>query len=199
MPMTRKYLIGWILGSLLVLVCSGLVSADRLLGSREAREALAKLTGTAYPTKQIRIRKVIPGFSSTDAIVEAEIEATFKFTRTQGQWQPTEIRIGDQQWQSLPELTAALAKAQRDHTEADLNLLATSLELYRAKQGGYVAATDVVQLTNVLAPEYLPRLVRRDGWNRQLMYQGTSNSFRLQSVGPDGKANTQDDVVIARP
>ncbi len=183
--------------AMLALAFAGGVSADRMLGGREAREAIAALTGAKYPTNLIHIRSVSPGIVPTEAIVEAQLDATFHFTKVNGRWVPKEVRIGDQQWESLDELKQALDQSRRTRTDAALRELAEGLERYRAKRGGYVVAGDIVGLTDALMPEFVTRLVRRDGWNRELQYQGTAERFRLASLGPDGKPNTTDDIIVA--
>lgn len=174
------------------------VSASNPLGGGTARDVLARLTGN-YPPKQIHVRRIYSGLTANEALVEAEIDATFKFSRENGQWRATEVRLGDQQWQSLDALTNALAQARRERTEADLHILAAGLERYRAKFGGYVVAPDIAKLTDRLAPDFVTSIIRRDGWNRPLIYSGTSASYRLQSFGPDGKSGTPDDITLSVP
>jgi hypothetical protein len=79
--------------------------AERTLGSREAQSSIITLFGGKYPKNQVRVKRVIPGFSSRDAVVEAEIDATFKFTRTErGDWKPTEVRLGDRDWRRIEDI-----------------------------------------------------------------------------------------------
>ncbi|MBX7222745.1 MAG: type II secretion system protein GspG [Blastocatellia bacterium] len=182
---------------LVVTAFVGGVSAERSLGTREARSVLAKLTGTNYPEKQIHIRRILPGFVPSEAIVEADIETVIKFKRVNGDWQADEIRLGDQKWEPLQDVTQAFLRVRQERTRADLHALAAGLKAYREKNGGYVETTDIVKLTDALVPNYCVKVIRLDGWNHSLFYDGHRNSFRLASFGPDGKPNTEDDIKLS--
>ncbi|HYY43328.1 MAG TPA: type II secretion system protein GspG, partial [Pyrinomonadaceae bacterium] len=49
-------------------------------------------------------------------------------------------------------------------------------------------------LVDQLNPRYTAAIIRLDPWHRPYEYTGTTDSFTLRSLGPDGKANTADDV-----
>ena len=40
------------------------------------------------------------------------------------------------------------------------------------------------------------RIIRIDPWHQPYEYKGTRNGFTLRSVGPDGKSNTADDIIL---
>lgn len=71
--------------------------------SKDAQSAIIQLFGGKYPKNQVHVRRVIPGFSSSDAIVEAQIDATFNLKQTPEGWKVTEIRIGDRDWRKVEE------------------------------------------------------------------------------------------------
>ncbi|MCS7078527.1 MAG: hypothetical protein NZ585_00550 [Chloracidobacterium sp.] len=87
------------------------LAAGQSLSARTAQQALQRALGGRYDRSYIRIRRILPGFSPSDAIVEAQIEATFKFTRTAQGWQATEVRLADRDWRRLDALTRALTDA----------------------------------------------------------------------------------------
>ncbi|OYT72785.1 MAG: hypothetical protein CFK52_04010 [Chloracidobacterium sp. CP2_5A] len=88
------------------------VAAGQSLSARTAQRAIQQALGGRYDRRQIRIRRVLPGFSPSDAIVEAQIEATFKLARSgQEGWQATEVRLADRDWRKLDALTRQLAEA----------------------------------------------------------------------------------------
>lgn len=90
------------------------LAAGQSLSARTAQRALQEAFGGRYDRDRIRIRRVLPGFSPSDAVVEARIEATFKFTRTAQGWRATEVRLADRDWRKLDALTRALADAPAD-------------------------------------------------------------------------------------
>ncbi len=99
-------------GSGLAAAFAGGLAAGRQLSAREAQQALQRALGGRYERDRIRIRRVLPGFSSGDAIVEAHVEATFKMTRTARGWEATEVRIADRDWRPLAALTRELRQSQ---------------------------------------------------------------------------------------
>jgi len=42
-------------------------------------------------------------------------------------------------------------------------------------------------------------VIRIDPWHQPYEYEGTRTSYVLRSNGPDGNANTADDIVVAAP
>ena len=39
-------------------------------------------------------------------------------------------------------------------------------------------------------------IIRLDAWSHEFEYKGTSASYRLASMGPDGKPGTGDEIVF---
>ncbi len=97
-------------GSSLAAAFAAGLAAGRQLSAREAQQALQRALGGRYERDRIRIRRVLPGFSPSDAIVEAQVEATFKMTRTAQGWEATEVRIADRDWRPLAPLTRELSQ-----------------------------------------------------------------------------------------
>jgi hypothetical protein len=54
-------------------------------------------------------------------------------------------------------------------------------------------------LIDHLSPRYLARVIRVDPWHRPYQYEGQPDRYSLRSLGPDGKPNTQDDIVVSGP
>jgi hypothetical protein len=88
------------------------LAAGQQLSARAAQQAVQRALGGRYERDRIRIRRVLPGFSSGDAIVEAQVDATFKMTRTARGWEATEVRIADRDWRPLAPLTRELSQSQ---------------------------------------------------------------------------------------
>ena len=51
-------------------------------------------------------------------------------------------------------------------------------------------------LMDHLSPAYLGSIIRLDAWSQELSYKGTATAYRLASLGPDGKAGTDDDIIL---
>ena len=171
-----------------------LVAFARALGAREAREKIAQALGFDKPDN-VHIKNISRGMGS-DAIVEAQFDAAFRFTADkEGKWQAVEVRTGDRNWESIELIKTALRKEKALRTGADLRTLATALEAYRRDSGGYVSADNSSALIDHLAPRYLNSIIRLDAWSRELGYKGSAAAYRLVSLGPDGKPGTDDDIV----
>src|SRR5438132_13829194 len=79
---------------------------------------------------------------------------------------------------------------------AKLESIATALESYRREHGSYLESKSEAALVDHLNPRYLPRIIRLDPWHQPYEYEGSRTNFVLRSAGPDGKANTSDDVTV---
>lgn len=89
------------------LILAGTFGAGAAVGgglkSGDAQAAIIKLFGGKYPKNHVHVRRVVPGFAASDAIVEAQIDATFNLKQTPDGWKVTEIRIGDRDWRKIEE------------------------------------------------------------------------------------------------
>jgi hypothetical protein len=173
----------------------GVAAFARELGAREAREKIAQALGFDK-SDNVHIKNISRGMGG-EAIVEAQFDAAFRFTADkEGKWQAVDVRAGDRKWESIELIQTALRKEKALRTGAELRAIATALEAYRRDKGSYVQAETGSALIDHLAPSYLSSIVRLDAWSRELNYRGSANSYRLSSLGPDGKADTDDDIVF---
>jgi hypothetical protein len=77
--------------------------------------------------------------------------------------------------------------------------LADGVEKYRNQMGSLPTANDIGALTDTLHPRYMKDLVREDGWGHSILYEvmGTT-TFKLTSLGADGRPGTADDIVFEK-
>lgn len=178
----------------LILSLIGVAAIARELGAREAREIIARSLGLDK-ADNVHIKNI--SRTGSDAIVEAQFEAAFRFTSDKdGKWQAVEVRTGDRTWESIELIRTAIQKEKTLRTSADLRTLATALEAFRRDNGSYVEAGNCSALIDNLTPKYLPSVIRLDAWSREFDYKGESASYRLASLGADGKPGTGDDIVF---
>lgn len=178
----------------LILSLIGVVAIARDLGAREARTKVAQALGLDKPDN-VHIKSI--SRAGSDAIVEAQFDAAFRFTSDKdGKWQAVEVRTGDRKWESIELIQTAIQKEKALRTSADLRTVATALESYRRENGSYVNADTCSALIDHLSPRYLVSVVRLDAWSREFDYKGASGAYRLVSLGPDGKPGTGDDIVF---
>jgi hypothetical protein len=173
----------------------GVAAFARELGAREAREKIAQALGFDK-SDNVHIKNISHGMGD-EAIVEAQFDAAFRFTADkEGKWQAVDVRAGDRKWESIELIQTALRKEKALRTGAELRTIATALEAYRRDKGSYVQAETGSALIDHLAPSYLSSIIRLDAWSRELIYKGSATSYRLSSFGPDGKPDTDDDIVF---
>jgi hypothetical protein len=178
----------------LALSLIGIVAYARELGAREAREKIAQALGFDK-SDNVHVKNI--SRSGSDAIVEAQFEVAFRFTTDkEGKWQAVELRAGDRRWESIELIQTGIRKEKALRTTADLRTVATALEAYHRDAGSYVQADTGSALMDHLAPRYLNSIIRIDAWSREYAYKGMSASYRLSSLGPDGKPGTDDDIVF---
>jgi len=167
------------------------------LTPKEARKLIARLAGIQLPSDAVRVKSVSSFGNSV--VVVAQVETAFRFIKGDNdQWRVAEIRTGDRRWEDVEMLVRALNAEKTSRVRAELETIATALESYRREHGFYVESKSEATLINHLNPRYLPRIIRVDPWHQPYEYEGTRNAFVLRSPGPDGKANTSDDILITK-
>lgn len=167
------------------------------LTPKEARKLIANLAGIQLPSDAVRV-KDISSFGNS-VVVVAQVETAFRVVQADnGKWRVAEIRTGDRRWEDLDMLVRALNAEKTSRVRAELETIATALESFRRERGFYVEAKTEAALIDQLSPRYLERIIRVDPWHQPYDYEGTRSSFTLRSAGPDGKANTADDITVAR-
>ena len=167
------------------------------LTPKEARKLIANLAGIQLPSDAVRVKEISTFGNST--VVVAQVETAFRVVQgDNGKWRVAEIRTGDRRWEDLDMLVRALNSEKTSRVRAELETIATALESFRRERGFYVEAKTEAALLDQLNPRYLARIIRVDPWHQPYEYEGTRTSFTLRSAGPDGKANTADDITLAR-
>lgn len=172
------------------------------LSARRVRCILAALIGIELPSDALRVRNTssfnLPLASQPSVLAEVIVEAHFRFVRERSGWTISAVRTGNRDWVDLRSLVAAMDGFKRERALTELTEIANALETFRSANGFYVAATDHGVLIDHLSPSYLSTVIRLDPWHRPYEYRGTQAQFVLRSVGPDGRENTADDVVLSR-
>src|SRR5437016_6985955 len=165
------------------------------LTPKEARRLIARMAGIQLPSDAVRIKEI--SSLGNSATVTAQVETAFRFVKgDKDQWRVVEIRTGDRRWEDLDTLVRALNSEKSARARAELEAIATALESYRRERGSYVEAKSEAALIDHLSPRYLSRIIRGDPWHQPYEYEGQANTFVLRSAGPDGKANTADDILL---
>ena len=144
----------------------------------------------------MEIKSISSGVGGDNAVVEARIETAFRFARQDGAWRIAEVRLGDQQWESLELLEEAVRREKERRTITLLQRLAEGLEAYRREHGQYVAAEEIAVLLDYLSPRFSGPPLRFDLWGEQFRYRGTAAGYKLSSIGADRRPDTADDLVI---
>jgi hypothetical protein len=177
------------------------IKAATNLSSRRARCLLAELLGLRLPSDAVRIKSISPmslPFGSRDsALVEALIAAEFQFTKAnKGAWRVAAVRTGTREWVDPEHVFNEVNAENVSVARTELDIIAKALEEFRRHRGFYVESKKEAVLIDFLSPRYLTRVIRLDPWRRPYVYEGTRNSFSLRSLGPDGKENTPDDIIL---
>lgn len=182
-----------------VVGASLIVTSTRAAGDltpKEARRVIARLAGIELPSDAVRIKSISPMGNS--AVVVAQVETAFRLVNDKDKWRVAEIRTGDRRWEDMDLLVRALNAEKTSRVRAELETIATALEAFRRESGSYVEAKTEAALVDFLSPRYLARVIRLDAWHRPYEYEGSRESYVLRSLGPDGQANTADDITVSR-
>ena len=151
----------------------------------------------------MRIKEVSPfGLSlgsESAALVTAFIRVDFRLAPDAKSWRVTEFKSGTRDWISVSELPIAMDQVKRAAANEDLSTIAKALGDFRRDRGYFVVSDKESVLIDHLSPRYLTRVIRVDPWHRPYQYDGQQDRYSLRSLGPDGKPNTPDDVVVSGP
>ena len=173
------------------------------LTTKRARCLVASLFGVALPSDDVRIKEISPfGLSigsESAALVVAFVRADFRLVRDGKAWRVAEFKSGNRAWVNVASLPVAIDQVKRSAATDELSTVAKALGDYRRERGSFVVSDSESVLIDHLSPRYLPRVIRVDPWHRPYQYEGQPDHYSLRSLGPDGKPNTPDDVVVSGP
>jgi len=177
-------------------------TADSMaLTTKRSRCLVAGLFGVSVPSDAVRIREVSPfglslGSSDASALISVLVQLDFRFAREQRGWQVASVRSGDRDWIDVRGIAAAVDQLKRSAATNELSLIAQALDKYRSERGFYVVSDKESVLIDHLSPRYLTPVIRLDPWFRPYQYDGEQTHYSRRSLGPDGKPNTGDDIVV---
>ncbi len=171
---------------------------------KRARCLIASLMGVQLPSDEVRVKDIsslaVPLTSQPSAVVVAVVEARFRFSKAHsGQWQASEIKTGNRRWISMDMIGHGVQAQKAARARTELERVVKALEAFRLERGFYVVADSEAVLVDHLSPRYLAPVIRVDPWRHPYKYSGESDHFTLRSLGPDGKENTADDIVLTSP
>jgi hypothetical protein len=172
------------------------------LTTKRARCLVAALFGVALPSDAVRIREVSPfgfsfGSSDASALITALVQMDFRFVREERGWQVAAVKSGSRDWIDVRGVSATVDQFKRSTATNELSLIAEALDKYRRERGFYVVSDKESVLIDHLSPRYLMAVIRLDPWSRPYQYDGQQTQYSLRSLGPDGKPNTGDDIVVS--
>ena len=173
------------------------------LTTKLARCMVAALFGVTLPSDDVRIKEISPfGLSigkESAALVTALVRADFRLAQDANAWRVTGFKSGTRDWFNVSALQLAIDQVKRSSANDDLSTIAKALSDYHRDRGSFVVADKESVLIDHLSPKYLTRVIRVDPWHRPYQYDGQQDHYSLRSLGPDGKPNTPDDVVVSGP
>ena len=94
------------------------------------------------------------------------------------------------------EVLHAIDQGKVTGTKGNMETLARAIEASAVDRGGYPLGASIDQATSVLVPTYMPGAVTTDAWGNTFLYRSDGRSFTLTSPGADGRAGSDDDVVM---
>ena len=176
----------------------GRVKPESGLNVKRARCLIARLFDVPMPSDSVRIQEISDLGVGSSAIAASLVRADFRFVKDTQGWRVSEFHSGNRSWIKLESVPDEVDALKRARTNEDMNTIATALDAYRRVHGSFVVAEKHSVLIDNLTPRYLHRVIRLDSWHHPFQYQGTSDHFTIRSLGPDGKENTADDLVVSR-
>jgi len=173
------------------------------LTTKHARCLVATLFGVTLPSDDVRIKEISPfGLSlgsEPTALAVALVRVDFRLARDPKGWHVAEFKSGGRDWVSVTDVPAAVDQIKRSAAADELSSVAKALADFRRERGYFVVSDQESVLIDHLSPKYLSRVIRVDPWQRPYQYEGQHDHYSLRSLGPDGKPNTPDDIVVSGP
>jgi len=170
---------------------------------KRARCLVAELLGVTLPSDEVRIKDLssfdLPFGSESSALIESSIRVDFRLARDTRGWRVAGFKSGTRDWANLDTFATAYNETKRASATSDLAAIANALLDFRRARGSFVVSDKESVLIDHLSPQYLARVIRIDPWHRPYQYDGETDRFSLRSLGPDGKPNTPDDIVLSGP
>jgi hypothetical protein len=171
--------------------------------TRRARCLVAELLGVTLPSDQVRVKDIssldLPLGTESSAVIESSIQVDFRLAHDTSGWRVSEFKSGNREWTNLNAFSATFNEVKRANATSDLDTIATALKDFHRERGAFVVSDKESVLIDYLSPQYLTRVIRVDPWHRPYQYDGAQDHYSLRSLGPDGKPNTPDDIVVSGP
>ncbi len=187
---------GKIAGALLVSLLGNAGCARRTITLEEARNAIVRIPGVPLP-KDSPLVQDIRSVDSRHAVVEADVRTVFHLEKRGSRWAVVEVRLADGKWLKVEEFQEDLLQYRIQRAETELNLIALGLARYRLEKNSYPEAENMLSLSNQLFPRYMNKMISADPWGNDYLFRREGQtSFLVFSRGPDGKAETKDDLRV---
>jgi hypothetical protein len=171
--------------------------------TKRARCLVAELLGVTLPSDQVRVKDIssldLPLGTESSAVIESSIQVDFRLAHDTSGWRVSEFKSGNREWTNLNAFSATFNEVKRANATSDLDTIATALKDFHRERGAFVVSDKESVLIDYLSPQYLTRVIRVDPWHRPYQYDGAQDHYSLRSLGPDGKPNTPDDIVVSGP
>ena len=88
-------------------------------------------------------------------------------------------------------LVNAVQRGRQSRTMADIRTAALAIASYETDHSAFPSASGTLgDIAQYLEPTYIRNVPLNDGWNRPLLYTGTSESYTILSYGGNGHADT---------
>ena len=167
-----------------------------MLNKNMAQDLIANLPGDILDPDDFVVEEITQT-NASNAVIKTQLKAAFRFQKVNGKWIPQEVRLGNDQWESIEDLVKTLRKVKEDKTRGLLNAVSKAIEKYCLKNGRVPDFGSYDILSDLLAPEYLDPLIRLDAWEHSLhAVLPSARSIKLVSAGADGELGTRDDIEV---
>ncbi len=180
---------------ILFILCFSACGGNRFTAN-DARDAITSGPQDTLEKEDIDVVYVTQT-GKTTAVAESRVKTAFLLRKVDGVWVVQEMRIGHGQWEKVDNLTLALNRVKTEETRMYLDSIADSVRKYKEANGSLPTFKDYIDLSDLLAPEYMESLVRLDSWRNPLRATTTEpGAIFVVSAGPDGRFSTDDDLSI---
>jgi hypothetical protein len=175
------------------MVSFALLSCQKTLQD-QVRDQIRTLDNAELDPEAVEVVRVRQ--SGKQAMAEVTIKTAVRMRKEGNKWVLQDVRLGDRRWESVDRILEAIEQSRHEQTAREMDQVKAGIEKYIQEQGEIPLAKSFDKLVDTLNPEFLPAVIRIDAWWNPYRYRVMSISqFELRSAGPDGRYNTEDDLV----
>lgn len=163
---------------------------------KQTENQVRTLAGAEWGKDQVSVTNIRQK-TGGHAIADVTVTTAVTVRQENGKWKLDEVRLGDQWWEKIDRIVAAIQAGRTAETKSEMDAIRKGVDEFQEANGHVPQTSNFVELIDKLNPRFLAPVIRLDGWESAFAYRALGpKRFVLTSPGPDRKLGTPDDIVV---